>query len=35
MLALVVEKGGSGLLTLFGVATVVFYLFNVLGTLRK
>ena len=31
MLALVVEKGGSGLLTLFGVATVVFYLFNVLG----
>ena len=31
MLAVVLEKGSSGLLTLLGVATVVFFLFNVLG----
>lgn len=31
MLAVALEKGSSGLLTLFGVATVVFFLFNVLG----
>ena len=35
MLALVVEKGGSGLLTLFGVATVVFFLLMYWETLRK
>lgn len=31
MLAVALEKGSSGLLTLLGVATVVFFLFNVLG----
>ena len=31
MLAVALEKGSSGLLTLLGVATVVFLLFNVLG----
>ena len=31
MLAVALKKGSSGLLTLLGVATVVFFLFNVLG----
>ena len=31
MLTVALEKGSSGLLTLLGVATVVFFLFNVLG----